>query len=304
MTKNEKQFSNSSSKTSVVFMGSGPVAAASLSLLSKTFTIEAVITKPTTQKEMASVSENAPVHTVSSRSELDDPFEQNTFSSSVAVLIDFGIIVSQNVIDYFEHGIVNSHFSLLPSLRGADPISFSILEGLNETGVSLMLLVEAMDEGPIIAQDTLPIERQDTTPTLTDKLITLSYSLLRQNLAEYLNASITPREQTGKPSYTRKLTKSDGTIDWSKPAVQLEREIRAYIDWPKSRASFGPIECVLLSASAIDVQGSPGTLFIHDKELAVHCQEASLLIHELKPAGKKTMTSQAFLAGYRSRIGL
>ena len=303
MTKNEKQSSTSSLKTSIVFMGSGPVAAASLSLLSKTFDIEAVITKPTTEKEMTMES-SSPVHTVSSRSELDILIEQNQFSSSVAVLIDFGIIVSQQVLDYFEYGIINSHFSLLPELRGADPISFAILEGKEETGVSLMLLVEAMDEGPLLDKKSLRIEETDTTPSLTDKLIQLSYSMLCETLDEYLQGSIAAQEQSGLSSYTRKLTKADGVIDWSKPADVLQREIRAFSGWPKSTTNFDGIDCVLLSSSVIDKYGESGTLFIHDKELAVHCGDKSLVIHTLKPAGKKAMPSQAFLAGYRSRLSL
>lgn len=304
MKTNEKQSSNNFSKTKIIFIGSGPVAAKSLKLLSNTFDIEAVITKPTTQSEMASSGGESPVYTVSSRLELDKLIEQNRFSSSVAVLIDFGIIVSQKVIDYFTHGIINSHFSLLPKLRGADPISFSILEGLKETGVSLMLLVEAMDEGPLLEQRTLSVEPHDTTPSLTDKLIELSYTMLHDTLDNYISGDISPVAQSGKATYTRKLSKSDGILDWSKPAAQLEREIRAFADWPKSRATFNDIDCVILRSSVLRKQGNPGALFIHDKELAVYCKEDSLLLHELKPAGKKAMPSQAFLAGYKSRIGL
>lgn len=304
MKMNEKKSSNKFSKTSIVFFGSGPVAAKSLQLLKQSFNIEAVITKPTTELEMSEAGGDVPVHTVSSRKDLDILVEQNTFTSSIAVLIDFGIIVSRKVIDSFDHGIINSHFSLLPKLRGADPITFSILEGLENTGVSLMLLVEAMDEGPLLAQKALGIEHQDTTPTLTDKLIILSYEMLRDTLDDYIEGVITPYEQSSEATYTRKLVKSDGIIDWQKPAIQVEREVRAYAEWPKSKTSFKDIDCVILNATTLDIQGTPGQPFIYEKELAVYCSEGSLLIYELKPAGKKAMTSQAFLAGYKHRIGL
>src|SRR5262249_45964550 len=156
----------------------------------------------------------------------------------------FGIIVSQKTIDYFPLGIINSHFSLLPQWRGADPITFSILSGQKQTGVSLMLLVAAMDEGPLLSQGVYDIEPDETTPSLTDSLIKLSHALLVDALPRYAAGDITARSQEvvaqmmgipTEPSYSRKLTKEDGIIDWKKPAEQIEREIRAFADWPKSR---------------------------------------------------------------------
>jgi methionyl-tRNA formyltransferase len=295
-----------SSKTSIVFLGSGPVAAESLRLLQEDFRIEAVITKPTTEKEMASVAKDAPLFTVSTRLELDVLIEQQMYSSKVGVIIDFGIIVSQKTIDSFERGIINSHFSLLPELRGADPISFAILDGRQKTGVSLMLLVEAMDEGPLLGFGELVLNGSETTPSLTDDLVRLSNSLLTELLDKYIDGSITISDQTGEPSYTRKLTKSDGSIDWSKAAVILEREIRGYAGWPKSRTTIESIDCVVTGASVLNEKatGEPGSLFIHNKKLAIVCGENALVIETIKPAGKKEMDSIGFLNGYRNRLGV
>ena len=289
---------------SIVFFGSGPVAAESLRLLNQSFTIEAVITRPTTEHQMRAVSGDAPVHTVSTKAELDTLFEEEQLPNTVGVLIDFGIIVSQNIINYFNRGIVNSHFSLLPELRGADPISFAILEGRDHTGVSLMLLVEAMDEGPLLGYGELPLTGNETTPSLTDDLIQLSYSLLSSLLEDYVSGDIVPAPQSGEATYTRKLTKNDGLIDWKKSANTIEREIRAYADWPKSRATLGNIDCIITKATTLNHAGTPGDLFINDKKIAVHCDGNALIIETLKPAGKKEMASQAFLAGYKDRLGL
>ncbi len=296
-------------KKSLVFFGSGPVAAESLRLLSKTFSIEAVITKPTTEQEMHLVLPTIPIYLVSNKSELDNLIESNSFKSSCAVLIDFGIIVSQKVIDYFPNGIINSHFSLLPELRGADPISFAILEGREKTGVSLMLLVEAMDEGPILSVGEQTIEFDDTTTNLTEKLIKLSYSLLEHSIPKYLTGEIVPRDQnyisehfSRKVSYTRKLTKSDGVIDWNKPALQIEREIRAYSGWPKSRTSLGGIDCVVTKARIQELSGKPGTLFIDGKSFGVYCGQGALLIERLKPAGKNEMDARSFINGYINKL--
>lgn len=300
-TKNEK--------ISLVFFGSGPVAAESLRHLANTFDIEAIITKPTTEQEMGSSCTYAPVFIASNKAELDKIIGQTTFTSQVAVLIDFGIIVSQKVIDYFPKGIINSHFSLLPELRGADPISFAILEGKNKTGVSQMLLVEAMDEGPLLSQSVTDVNKDETTPSLTHKLIQQSAEDLERVIPLWMNDNIQAAEQVDvtiadskEPSYTRKLTKSDGVIDWSKPAQQIEREIRAYTGWPKSRTTLNEIDCVITKASVINKSGKPGEYCIDNKSLYVFCKENALNIELLKPSGKKEMSIEAFLAGYSQRL--
>jgi methionyl-tRNA formyltransferase len=223
------------------------------------------------------------------------------------VLIDFGIIVAQDVIDSFELGIVNSHFSLLPEWRGADPITFSILSGQDKTGVSLMLLVPAMDEGPLLAIGEYDLPTDITTPELTYDLINLSYALLRETLPKYIAGNVhpTPQERVAtvvgysdQASYSRKLTKEDSVLDWNKPATQLEREIRAFLDWPKSRCVIGGHAVIITKAHAEVGEGVPGALWLEGKHLGVYCQKDILMIHKLKPAGKQEMSVEAFLNGY------
>ncbi len=296
-------------KPSVVFFGSGPVAAKSLRLLTADFEIEAVVTKPATAKEMAGVAADENIYAVSTRLELDELFARNPFESRLAILIDFGIIVSQQVIDYFPLGIVNSHFSLLPEWRGADPITFAILSGQERTGVSLMLLVEAMDEGPLLAQAPYDIPEGCTAPQLTKALIELSAESLKHIMPLYLHGEIAPRPQEavapGKmPTYSRKLTKEDGIIDWSKPAEQIEREIRAFLAWPKSRTRLADKDVVITAASVVKKHiGEPGAVSVEDKQLLIACGSGALRIERLKPAGKREMTAQEFLAGYSQKLG-
>jgi methionyl-tRNA formyltransferase len=292
----------------IVFFGSGPVAAASLQLLAKDFAIEAVVTKPAPEGHRGEVPvlETAemlglPVLTASNKKELDAVFVDQPCTSTVAVLIDFGIIVSQAVIDYFPKGIVNSHFSLLPDLRGADPITFAILSGQGETGVSLMLLVAAMDEGPLLTQAPFKLKPTMTTPELTDALIQLSADALSEYLPGYMAGSVSPKPQDpSKPvSYSHKLQKEDGVLDYTKSATRLEREVRAFAGWPKSRTNLNGLDVVITRAHVVDIQGKPGTWAIKDKSPIVHCQEQTLVIDSLKPAGKKEMTGEGFLAGYK-----
>lgn len=299
-------------KPSTVFFGSGPVAAKALELLSKHQTIEAVITKPVPVHH----KEEAPVQKLSdklglktyypvNRQGLTELFQTISFSSRVGVVIDYGIIIAPDVIDCFELGIINSHFSLLPRWRGADPISFAILEGDKKTGVSLMVIDEQLDTGKLIAQRSLPISSNDTTRSLTNKLVLLSDELLTAYLPLYVKGNVKPRSQphTDRATHSRKLTKEDGFIDWSKSAEVLEREIRAFIDWPKSRAVLASKDCIVTEASVVPRlldAGLPGQVHIDPKIAAilVDTKEDTLAITRLKPAGKKEMTAREFIAGY------
>ncbi len=179
----------------IVFFGSGPVAAKSAALLAQDFEIEAVITKPATVAQMTSMlPKDTCVYSVNTKSELDDLITAQLFSSKLGILIDFGIIVSQKVIDYFPLGIINSHFSILPEWRGADPISFAILSGQKETGVSLMLLVEAMDEGPILSIGIQELKGTETGTGLTQKLITSATVYLKKRFRPGSMTSPTPKQ--------------------------------------------------------------------------------------------------------------
>lgn len=298
-------------KPKIVFFGTGPVAAKSLELLAKHADIEAVVTKPKPDHHRGSfpvleVAEELklPVKTVTNKAELSELIASKPFSSQVGVLIDFGIIVSQDVIDYFPKGIVNSHFSLLPEWRGADPITFSILSGQKTTGVSLMLLVEKMDEGPILSQESISITDDDTTSSLTNKLIELSDNLLKNYLTQWLSGNISPRDQVGEATYSRKLTKEDGRLDWNKPADVLEREIRAFKEWPKSYTTLGDIHVVVTESQETRAkrQELPGELIIEDGALMIQTSTNPLEILKLKPAGKKEMSAKDFLQGYKNKL--
>jgi methionyl-tRNA formyltransferase len=296
------------SKT-IVFFGSGPVAAASLSLLNNDFEIEIVITKP----QPAHHKQPFPVLrlaqelglrtlTASTQQELSNLFKDRDFKSEMGLIIDHGIIISHDVIERFPLGIINSHFSLLPRWRGADPISFSILNGDNETGVSLMVIVDRLDEGDLLAQRSIPINLTATTPSLTAELITLSRNLLVETLPSYWAGEVKSYPQPNKsPTYSHKLSKSDGVIDWNKTATHLGREVRAYLGWPRSRTQLGGIDIIITGAHVVAGSGQPGTLLIENQSLGIYCSEGILIIDRLIPAGKKEMSAHSFLNGYQLR---
>ncbi|MDQ3123678.1 MAG: methionyl-tRNA formyltransferase [bacterium] len=304
------------SKPQVVFFGSGPVAAKSLEMLVANFDVIAIVTKPKPEHHHGSFPvidvadvHSLPVHFVRNKHQLSELIATNPFPAEVAILIDFGIIVGQDAIDYFPKGIINSHFSLLPEWRGADPISFAILSGQRKTGVSLMLLVEAMDEGPLLSQSGLELDINETTISLTEKLILESDRALRVIIPMWLNGETLERPQEEVtiadnkiPSYSRKLNKTDGELDFTKPADVLEREIRAFIEWPKSHTKLAEIDVIITQVSVADYTGKIGSIKIKDKQLIIPCSEKALVIERLKPAGKADMTAEAFIAGYGSRL--
>lgn len=295
----------------IIFFGSGPVAAKSLKLLANEFDIEAVVTKPamTRAKDPVPVIDlaeklNLQTYLPSNKKELDILISNKNLKSKLAILIDYGIIVSQAVIDYFPLGIVNSHFSLLPKWRGADPITFAILNGDKETGVSLMLITAGMDEGPLLIQKSIKIETDYTTPKLTEKLINLSDELLKSTIPKYINKEINPYPQSNKeaPTYSRKLNKLDGQIDWKKPAEQIEREIRAFEGWPKSYTTIDNREIIITKAHVVDYMGEPGKINIDNYNLYYYCSDKALSIDYLKPSGKNEMDIKSFLLGNKPSL--
>ncbi len=305
----------STTRPSIVFFGSGPLALESLRAMSQEFSVEAVITKPRPEHHRGPVPvleycarHSLPHYTPRTKGELTALFTSVKFDSSVGVVIDYGIIIAKEVIEYFPFGIVNSHFSLLPEWRGADPITFAILSGQDQTGVSLMLIDEKMDEGPLLAQSAISLSSDITTPRLTEQLIELSNAMLVEILPAYLAGEIDPAPQNNTiaasdtPSYSRKLTKADSIIDWSKPATELEREIRAFTEWPKSKTILAGKEIVITKAHVVLGDGKAGSYLVENKQLIMYCGTDALSIDTLKPSGKATMPIDAFLAGYGSLL--
>ncbi len=300
------------SKT-ILFFGSGPVAAESLALLAKDFEIEAVVTKPQPPHHkqafpvlLLARKLGLKVFTTSDKQELTELFKAKPATSRLGVVIDYGIIIPREVIDYFPLGIVNSHFSLLPEWRGADPISFSILSGQPQTGVSLMLIEESLDEGPLLGQAPYDIPADITTPELTEQLIELSHEMLKQILPLYIDGSTQPAPQeqvtmaaSSVPTYSRKLTKQDSILDFTKPAAALEREIRAFTGWPRSRTKLGNTDVVITKAHLADTQGEAGSIWRQDDQLGINTSDGTLIIDSLIPAGKKEMPAAAYLRGYK-----
>ena len=223
--------------------------------------------------------------------------------AEVAVLVAFGKIVPQEVVDAFPRGIINIHPSLLPKHRGPTPIESVILGGEALTGVSIMKLGRVMDAGPIYGQSEVNLKGNESKQQLANTLLEVGKSMLLELLPGILEGSIVAVPQDNKAAtYDKLIFKQDGVIDWRKPATRLEREVRAYMEWPKSRATLAGKEVVITKAKVAAESGQPGKIKVDGKRLIVFCGEQALEILELKPSGKPAMSAQAFLAGYRAKM--
>ncbi len=229
--------------------------------------------------------------------------ELRAYAPIAGVLVAYGSIIPSRLIASFPKGIINIHPSLLPLHRGPTPIESVILEGASTTGVSIMQLTKEMDAGPILAQSRIPLTGNEHKQELTDKLLELGGNMLLQNLPSILDDTLlgTPQRDT-QATYDSLIAKNASYIDWNKSALQIEREIRAYAGWPKSRTTFGSLEIVITEAHILDVAGQPGERIVIDKLPVIYTGEQALVIDRLKPAGKQEMTGQAFLAGYKTHF--
>lgn len=253
--------------------------------------------------EVALVAQTHNIPLLSSAN-LSDPEtleELAAYKAEAAVLIAYGKIVPPAILDLFPCGIVNVHPSLLPLHRGSTPIESVILEGAHETGVSLMRLAKEMDAGPVYAQEMVALSGRETKQGLADQLSSLGLDLLLQNLPAILDGSADLEAQDeAQATYDPHIEKQDGIIDWSKSATRLEREVRAYAGWPRSRAKIGYTDIIITSAQVEAGSGTAGTLWFGDaKKLGFYTGDGVLVINSLIPAGKKEMTAEAFLAGYK-----
>ncbi len=219
--------------------------------------------------------------------------ELKPHKAQIAVLAAYGRIIPQSVLDQFPKGIVNVHPSLLPHYRGPTPIEQAILDGVSKTGVSIMRLSAGMDEGPLYKQRTMHLSANESKFGLTKALQKLGSELIYEVLPLIESGSLVPRNQPhpNRATYSHKLAKTDGRLDLSKPAEQLEREVRAFYGWPSSFTTLAGKEVVVLASHVASK--------VEPKELALKTGKDYLVLDLLKPANGKEMSAQAFLAGHK-----
>ena len=304
------------SKT-ILFFGTEDFSAHTLEVLIRQgFHIGAIITKPDSRRgrgrdvvkplvKIIGERENIPVWQPAKLTDLTT--EILNFEDPVGVLVSYGKIIPQKIIDLFHPGIINLHPSLLPKYRGPSPIESAILNGDRTTGISIMQLSAAMDAGPVYYQEHLALGGKETAPELYHALGTHGAEVLVRILPSILDGSLQPVPQhDAQASYCQLIKKSDGIIDWNTSATDVDRTIRSYLGWPQSRTHLGELEVIITKASITDTprpSSQPsGSYVVDGSRLLIYANDYALSIEELKPLGKNTMPIQAFLAGYHATL--
>jgi len=289
------------SKT-IVFFGTDEFSAASLrELIAKGFTIGAVVTKPDSRKgrgrELAKpiVKEIAEANNIPVWQPLDvraiaEHVEK--LNNPIGVLVSYGKIIPQSIIDLFSPGIINVHPSLLPLYRGPSPIESAILHGDTETGVTIMQLSAGMDAGPIYSQITVPLIDVETAPDLEVQLGELGAQELSLTLPAIMNGTVQPTPQNDElATYCKLLSKDESMLDTAKlSAEQAERHVRAYLAFPKTKTTIAGHTIVITKAHVSNAALSP---------LDIECVDGRFLsIEELIGPSGKAMNAQGFINGY------
>jgi len=233
----------------------------------------------------------------------------------VMVAAAYGQILRQPALDVAPLGVVNIHPSLLPRYRGASPVATAILNGDSETGVTIMLMVLALDEGPIVSQRRVPIDRGDTTGTLTKRLAVEGADLLMETLPLYAAGSLEPQPQDASiASYVSTVKKEDGLIDWALPAAQIWRRVRAYNPWPGAFTHLDGAMLHVWEAWPLAKQSAepPGTVLslpspiaeaAGEAGFAVQTGEGLLAVLQVQKEGRRVLPAKEFLRGERGLMG-
>lgn len=291
------------SKT-VIFFGTEDFSAASLNtLIMNGYQIAAVITKPDSLRGRGYQLVEPAVKVIAKRHNIavwqphklvDIIPKIIALQPVVGILASYGKIIPSSVLDLFTPGIINVHPSLLPKYRGSSPIEAAILNGDNETGVSIIKLVAAMDAGPIYAQETYTLNGTETKPELYGLLAEFGADLLVHVLPDILNGALTPVNQDETAAtYARMITKQDGQLNPAElTAVEAERQVRAYIGYPKTRFKVGSHEIIVTKSHVVEAGSTI---------LDLACKDGLFLrIDELIAPSGRRMSAAAFLNGYQA----
>lgn len=225
-----------------------------------------------------------------------------------AVVVAYGQLLSQPLLDLYPLGVLNIHASLLPAYRGAAPIQRALLAGDARTGVSIMLLDVGIDTGPVLAQRAIPIQKDDTSGTLHEKLAQVGAVLLCETLAGWKAGSIRPRvQEAARVTYAPPIVKEETQIDWRSPAARIANVMRAFDPWPGAYAVYQGkrLKCFTPCLLGWEVDGDPGEVVGHTEQgLAVVAGNGKVLaIGELQLEGQRRLPAAEFVRGRAMPFG-
>ena len=309
----------------LVMMGTGPFAVPTFGeLYATSHSVVALVTSPLRPARGLEPAPGSFIREVAIRhgTPVFDPQDVNspesrqrlrTYQADLLVTCDYGQILAAETLAIARLGGINLHASLLPKYRGAAPINWALYHGETEIGVTVIHMTPEVDAGPCIAQLATPIGPDETAPQLEVRLAELGAELARQTIDALAVGPMQalPQDST-QASKAPRLKKTDGAIDWSRPAVAIGNQIRAFEPWPKCytywhRVAGSPVRLIVGPIKAIDAPpavAAPGTVLeaAGDRILIATGRQAAQLTG-LQPAGKRPLGVEDFLRGYRVRVG-
>lgn len=292
----------------LVFMGTPAFAVPTLDACAAEHEVLSVYTQPDRPKgrggnlAMSPVKERAlalgvpirqPLKIRESLSELRDG------APEAIIVVGYGQIIPQSIIDIPSYAILNVHASLLPAYRGAAPIQWAVADGATETGVTIMRIDAGLDTGDILLKQPTPIEPDETAQELSERLSVIGAALLVRALKE--RPAPVPQEHV-HATIARQLRKEDGRIDWKRPALANYNRLRGFTPWPGAWTVFRGLTVRVHGAKPVEglVSGPPGTMGVSGGRLLVACGEATTLeLLEVQLEGRKRVSASEFLNGQR-----
>ena len=301
-------------KLRIAFMGTPEFAVPILeALVSVGHEIICVYTQPPRTGGRGQKEKKTPIHIraekfgINVRAPKDFRFKQQQrafadLNLDCAVVVAYGLILPGIILTAPKLGCLNIHASLLPRWRGAAPIQRAILTGDEESGVTIMQMDEGLDTGAMLMVGRVTITRETTGESLHNTLSEIGSSLIIKVLNALMEGKIWPTDQPEDGvTYAKKLERSEGHIDWRKPAEDIERLIRAFSPWPGSWFEVKGERIKILSAQVENINGVPGTVM--DDKLTISCGVDGLRLNTVQRAGKSPMTVAEFLRGFKLPIG-
>jgi len=300
----------------LVFMGSPEFALPVLRVLAQSYDVIGVVTQPDRSTGRGRVVKPPPLKTLALEiglpviqpEKLREPSviqQLRIWNPEIIVVAAFGQILSKDVLDLPPYGCINVHASLLPRWRGAAPVNAAVLAGDDETGVTIMKMDAGLDTGPMLTQKSIRLTEDDTAGSVAKALSRLGAGLLIETLPDYISGKLIPQPQPDQgATYAPMLKKEDGLLDFSRPAVELERRVRAMNPWPGAWFEWNGNPFKVAKASVVSGQKGlvSGNRFTVGGRPAVQSAEGALILDEVQPAGKKVMSGKSFLAGARDWV--
>jgi methionyl-tRNA formyltransferase len=292
-------------------MGSPDFSLPTLRALAEVYKVVGVVTQPDRVSGRGRELRPPPVKPLAQ--ELDIPVIQpeklrqpeameqlRLWNPDLIVVAAFGQILKKDVLYWPRFGCINVHASLLPRWRGAAPINAAILHGDEETGITIIKMDVGLDTGPMLTQRSIPLTREDTAGSVFEKLSQLGADLLIETLPDYLSGKIEPVPQPEEGmTYAPMLKKEEGRLDFTHPADELERRVRAFHPWPGAFMDFDGTLLKIHRAHVEKGDAEMGQRLMYGDQPAVGAGNGLLVLDEVQPAGKKSMSGKSFLAGAR-----